>query len=1144
MQNGRVSTTPLRLLLRDLGVRDWDKPVALQPPRLSDESMPVEWVVWSVLRRSKLSLMLTQLAKALVAILSSDLLRAFPRFLDSNLPTCKLPQDVAVLFKNAFKGDDKNFLVYNSFLRRNVGFGPAETQILRDIVYAEHFHAYRAHAMGAMVAAYLAASRKLHGRRMLAQSKIEGDTILMDESRVACQQTMLIHVDAHDTYTCAPLKMQPDNPHILQARRTVRAAAAAASSADAPQLPKKQQGESTYHVCISMCSALMLLLSVGSMAPWLPTSACAHIAGAGRYFDDRSGQPFVWDSASRRAMWCLPMELWSSEGERKVRVLVMTCDEGSAGWSLFQYLAGFIGMRIHFIRDPPHRLSNLFTNALKAVRPVLDSTLQTLLVHKFRRAPFGSGKFWNGLKETLRTFLDAVRTIRHPMIQLLAENIANDHGLPLGSCDNPKALMTAMRLMINAPIGPKVEMRRWFTFFDAGENLDKYWHTMLLALMVWYAASGLDAWKVAASTKPVHEKGDSEQTKQFKFRAQVLITLMNSMNQRIMRSMIICFRRLRCHHARYIKNVKNPAKGLAAFQQWCDVSWWVSEMMSRSLNDALFSPINLQLLGLVQDVTCEQVPLLQPDVGEDVGDNAHLLLLHLRLTMSMMAECALYSVLPQSPPWSFCLLLQAATEPGARAFPKRVFELSNFLRKSSNPFHQSLLSQISFLSWAVTLEGCQILNLADWSLTTVFGTRAKEYIKAMYSGMQNTMGLENGFNDLRDNEARGARHKQRNPGTIQALAISSMATRYAEHTPLVPLTEEHIASCDKYHCAPSTFRAEDCATSSAALGFGVKGIIDKRKMWTSTSTHLFSMCDLSLLHALLASAAEDWPMLWLCNLFRKHMVIQRIADCQVSYVFLCSNWSVCLVDLVGGPSRYTFTTDPSKIRLFVPVTSLVEYFAFDYSVFLGFTSTGESTLGVELIDPPHTLGAYCCINFIHTLKVAMLKRWCDQDKLRYPGKVTQLALVTLLMEAYDIPDDAKEKMLDLVRAKAAKRARPKKGSKGGMDSEGEEEAGEEDEEEDSDDDPEVCVPDPLKAIAPAEVAWFCGGHTDEFPGGAALMEEETDEGLDAIAARAAHPRPRTTAPSPPVPRPPLRPRGSTGVSRSTTGVDRSSTCSS
>ena len=141
----------------------------------------------------------------------------------------------------------------------------------------------------------------------------------------------------------------------------------------------------------------------------------------------------------------------------------------------------------------------MFTNAIGSVRPALAATLQTLVVHKFRRAPYGGGKHWKGLKETLSVFLREA-TGSHPMIDLFAEDICRDHRQAW--TQSPRQVLGLLGKMLEVPMGPKVEMRRWFTYWDAGWVLDKLWHSMLFSLVVWYGMNCEDAWEVCAQANP------------------------------------------------------------------------------------------------------------------------------------------------------------------------------------------------------------------------------------------------------------------------------------------------------------------------------------------------------------------------------------------------------------------------------------------------------------------------------------------------------------------------------------------------------------------------------------------------------------------------------------------------------------------
>ena len=67
-----------------------------------------------------------------------------------------------------------------------------------------------------------------------------------------------------------------------------------------------------------------------------------------------------------------------------------------------------------------------------------------------------------------------------PIVHEFMEAIARDVGRPRSALSEPGAFEAMVRQVLRAPIGQKVEMRRWFTFLVAGPDLDKAWHTMLV----------------------------------------------------------------------------------------------------------------------------------------------------------------------------------------------------------------------------------------------------------------------------------------------------------------------------------------------------------------------------------------------------------------------------------------------------------------------------------------------------------------------------------------------------------------------------------------------------------------------------------------------------------------------------------------
>ena len=70
------------------------------------------------------------------------------------------------------------------------------------------------------------------------------------------------------------------------------------------------------------------------------------------------------------------------------------------------------------------------------------------------------------------------------------------------------------------------------------------------------AAGGHDDEDLAYIGEEFEDKSDDIEQKNYQFRAQVLVTLLNSERQRIMRSMLVVFERVWGEHKKYYKRHK------------------------------------------------------------------------------------------------------------------------------------------------------------------------------------------------------------------------------------------------------------------------------------------------------------------------------------------------------------------------------------------------------------------------------------------------------------------------------------------------------------------------------------------------------------------------------------------------------------
>ena len=422
----------------------WEKSVvraAVKLPPLAG-MIPAHAFVWYCLRHRQ-----PETYGAMLSSLAAGFAFALPTLVHTEIPHCVLPKVCRATgpLRQALRGPDKQWLTMNRFLRRNWGFGAMEIRVLKEMAYADHFQQFKTYTLHALNGAYFSAAREVHYRLCAADTTIAADYVYCDCSRVACQEVMLNHVYSNGILTQAPLKIQPDS-RVFGGNVGV-----AESAGGVRQTHKKRKivgKSSTYYQLVSMIEALLFILPFDDMTAW--ASGRTMLGGeTERRFWRPEGHHFSWSSSTGASQWVLPRALRQAGYEHTVRVLVMVCDEGSQGWKYFQYLAQEVGLRVMFIRDPPHRLSNMFTNSLRAVPAVISSTLQVMIVHKFRRAPFGGGGFWSSLKEVLKVFLDTAQD-DHPLFDALGESITNDHGAPAATDVRQLA-----RSMLQLPLGPK-----------------------------------------------------------------------------------------------------------------------------------------------------------------------------------------------------------------------------------------------------------------------------------------------------------------------------------------------------------------------------------------------------------------------------------------------------------------------------------------------------------------------------------------------------------------------------------------------------------------------------------------------------------------------------------------------------------------
>ena len=187
----------------------------------------------------------------------------------------------------------------------------------------------------------------------------------------------------------------------------------------------------------------------------------------------------------------------------------------------------------------------------------------------------------------------------------------------------------------------------------------------------------------------------------------------------------------------------------------------------------------------------------------------------------------------------------------------------------------------------------------------------------------NTLWIENTFNSLRDNEGRGARHKQRSDTSLMAMVISTMASRLEGDHPerLIMVDDEDASRFESFCMAPGTFRTRDARKTG--LGIEANDIYNK-SAWPSTTPQLFCTNILALLEALRSTDASLWPCLWMAGLIRHNMVLVDAAG-RVFYVLMTTRWTISTLELEPVeeyPNLWIVRPSAERLRPIVTVTSL------------------------------------------------------------------------------------------------------------------------------------------------------------------------------------------------------------------------------
>jgi hypothetical protein len=286
-------------------------------------------------------------------------------------------------------------LLFNDFLGRRRA-GPTEVlTTIRDLSYSAHFAQYQHFAIQSLVAMHMAVNKEAFAKALAThkssnRSVIVSDRLAFDMSRVSCKEVMLVHIWSDGILCNLPLQIMPDQASVHDDDVFGRLQRSLVQTSTPGRKKVSKRNDATRTTLLALCHSMFAVMPFRSLKPYLPASADTPTGH--RLWSDEKRAFYNWCPVTHRSSWCLSPDLEPNDSGNVLRIMVFTCDEGSTISALFFFLAGFAGMRVFYHRDPPHRLSNLYINALKACKTTFRSVLSILTIHKYRRAPFGPMK--------------------------------------------------------------------------------------------------------------------------------------------------------------------------------------------------------------------------------------------------------------------------------------------------------------------------------------------------------------------------------------------------------------------------------------------------------------------------------------------------------------------------------------------------------------------------------------------------------------------------------------------------------------------------------------------------------------------------------------------------------------------------------
>ena len=456
---------------------------------------------------------------------------------------------------------------------------------------------------------------------------------------------------------------------------------------------------------------------------------------------------------------------------------------------------------------------------------------------------------------------------------------------------------------------------------------------------------------------------------EFEYRAECLRVLLSPVPQAVLRSIMTVFGRTRDHHLHVA--ARADTKGISFRHRlfWSHPWRYLDHIALPSLREALRNPGELNRIGFTGPVawTPSEAALATADTI-DLDEGQEILRLHVLTCVELLAQWFMFCLLPHCPPWMYIRALSPdeGEKEEALCQMQAFYDLLKRLERSGTQLAQKFLGLMQFRDWPVVREPLALL--ANGLLP-----KCLQYIREIVADWTNTLFEENVFNALRDNENRGARHKQRGEHYLSALAQSATRTTFPG-LPHVEISDRDVQQYHKLQVRAEKFHPESLAKKKKTLGVPVDSLTGKLTWKASTFDDLAAK-GASLFKAVGDTPEELWPTMFFTALMPRNTIVGEVATGTFFYVAAVTDWRTLLWRLEETPAgllKFDFDVTSVCERT---VTSKGEYLVYDHQKSLAMAHDRSEVL-FQVESPKSYLG-YCATTTLHTIRAGVLTELRD-----------------------------------------------------------------------------------------------------------------------------------------------------------------------